>query len=523
MITNIGKSIIAKYMIGQAPAYASYMAFGCGATPLKTTDTQGDYSAKKSLDFEMFRVPIISRGHITEDGVQKIVLTAELPTEERYEISEVGIFSAGSNPSASMNDSRTILSFGTNEIWEYHTETSSVALKTYVAPLNISTSDISMIDTTDAAFQTNANNPTLSTAQRVTRRERPRFLNNTVLISGSTADLTNIIKINNLVASGTDIIVTTEVAHSLSIGDKISITEVDPVNYNVSNVTVTEVSTTTFKFASIETGAYVSGGFVTLPRPTVLSGSHIHLTNTGLNFNKNSPFDELKLAMSVINKDGLSTNSPDRVSVIVEFSSDDSSSTGESAKFDLTLGNGAMAPENGTYDFDENRYIVISKQLQQLPKTSSFNWANVQVIKIYASILDSSTITNKQLISNVATLTTAEAHGFAVGSRVTVSGVDATFNGIYVITAVTPTTFSYELTAADVSSVTSGGSAQSATSNYYTSLDAMRLENISTYNPLYGLTGYTVVQNTAGLPVLKDLNTSNLSEFRFGLNVTGVL
>jgi hypothetical protein len=36
MITNTGKTIIAKYLLGQAPAYASYIAIGCGATPLTT-------------------------------------------------------------------------------------------------------------------------------------------------------------------------------------------------------------------------------------------------------------------------------------------------------------------------------------------------------------------------------------------------------------------------------------------------------------------------------------------------------
>ena len=61
-------------------------------------------------------------------------------------------------------------------------------------------------------------------------------------------------------------------------------------------------------------------------------------------------------------------------------------------------------------------------------------------------------VTNKALTSNVATLTTAAAHGFAVGFEVVVTGVDATFNGTYTITAVTSTTFSYAKTAADVAS-----------------------------------------------------------------------
>lgn len=67
--------------------------------------------------------------------------------------------------------------------------------------------------------------------------------------------------------------------------------------------------------------------------------------------------------------------------------------------------------------------------------------------------LATNTVTNKSLTSNVATLTTGTAHGFEVGQRVTVDGVDATFNGTYTITA-TPsaTTFRYDKTAGDVTS-----------------------------------------------------------------------
>lgn len=71
------------------------------------------------------------------------------------------------------------------------------------------------------------------------------------------------------------------------------------------------------------------------------------------------------------------------------------------------------------------------------------------------------TITNKALTSNVATLTTAAAHGFAVGFEVVVSGVDATFNGSYTITAVTSTTFSYAKTATNVTSTAATGTATS--------------------------------------------------------------
>ena len=104
MITDNGKSIIGKYLLGQAPAYASYIAVGCGAQPLATGDPYGNYADKKNLDFEMFRVPISSRGFVNDGGTEKLVLTAELPTEERYEITEIGLYSAGSNPSAGAYD-----------------------------------------------------------------------------------------------------------------------------------------------------------------------------------------------------------------------------------------------------------------------------------------------------------------------------------------------------------------------------------------------------------------------------------
>jgi hypothetical protein len=64
------------------------------------------------------------------------------------------------------------------------------------------------------------------------------------------------------------------------------------------------------------------------------------------------------------------------------------------------------------------------------------------------------TVSNKALTSNIATLTTGStAHGYEVGQSVTVSGVDSTFNGTYIITATpTPTSFRYAKTAGDVAS-----------------------------------------------------------------------
>lgn len=61
-------------------------------------------------------------------------------------------------------------------------------------------------------------------------------------------------------------------------------------------------------------------------------------------------------------------------------------------------------------------------------------------------------VNNKQLTSNVATITTSVAHNVTVGQTVLVSGVDSTFNGSFTVTAVGSTTISYALTAANVPS-----------------------------------------------------------------------
>ena len=59
-------------------------------------------------------------------------------------------------------------------------------------------------------------------------------------------------------------------------------------------------------------------------------------------------------------------------------------------------------------------------------------------------------------------------------------------------------------------------------SDYYIALDALRLENIATTNPLYGLTGYSVIKNTDAIAIIKSPNTSSYIEFRFSIDVTNI-
>lgn len=190
MITNIGKNLLAKYLVGQTQSYASHIAVGCGATPVASDGSFGDYSLKNSLDFEMFRVPIISRGFIKENGIDKIVLTAELPTEERYEITEVGIFSAASNPVAGSFDSRNIFSFADTDNWLYQPFNSPpVDIPVRYEPLSGDAQN-NNINETASVFETNADNRVFTDEHRLARNERCRFLNNIIAIVGNNSTLT---------------------------------------------------------------------------------------------------------------------------------------------------------------------------------------------------------------------------------------------------------------------------------------------------------------------------------------------
>jgi hypothetical protein len=385
MITNKGKSIIGKYMLGQAPAYASYLAVGCGPTPLQTEDVADNFATKENLDFEMFRVPISSRGFVNENGIDKIVLTAELPTEERYEITEVGLYSAGSNPSAGAQDSKTVFAFTQGENWEYHTSTAAIAIPIISVPLDPNDDDIiNATGTENGVFQTNADNSIFYNTDRVARYERARFLNNTILMQGDDSDL--------------------------SLG---------------------------------------GGGSGGVDNIVIDSGNHIHLTSPNVDFSRNSPIDELKLAFSLVNRDGGSASVPDTIRILVDFAGTDQTNPSIYARFEVNIEDGVDG-----YDFATNRYFVVSKQLQELYKSQNFTWDAVNVVKIYVSIFDS------------------------------LSG------GLH------------------------------PTSDYYIALDAMRLENIATVNPLYGLTGYSVIKNDDATTIIKSPNTNNYVEFRFSIGVT---
>lgn len=383
MITNKGRNILAKYLIGQAPAYASYLAMGVGANPLGPTDSLGNYASQGSLEFEALRIPITSRGYVyDENGVANIVFAGELPSNQRYLFTEIGVYSAKSNPAAGGQDSKMIYTFSTSENWEYHTELTAVGIETIVAPLNLEVAGYT-IEVADPVFRTNSDNYIFNSNIRKQRFENPRFLDRALVISGATSFL-----------------------------------ESDGTNL-------------TLKARGVGDPYY---------------GSHIHLTGVSPDFSKNSAEDELRLAFSILSKDDTPSGpSVGGVRILLEFASTDSINPDNYARASIDLG-----PED--VNFAENRYIITTTALSDLEKSIGFTWNTVNSVKFYVMVFD--TITEEP------------------------------------------------------------------SSDFYVALDGLRLENVTAQNPLYGLSGYTQILTDTGLPITKEPNSSNIVEFRFGMDVS---
>ena len=390
MITNTGKNILGKYLTSQTQAYAGYIAVGCGSKPVSSFD---NYASKTELDFEMFRVPIISRGYtsgiltgiptnattngtyitytanntfaagqiVTITGIvstgntsgtaglgfnlvnaviydasttqfrvantlsdtftsatyglasvvyPEIVLTAEMPTVERYEITEIGIYPSEVNPGTSINSSM-LFNFSTSENWQYYIPTTSTwtptSLKIVTAALdanngsnNIDTQYADDLTTVLKAYQTNTDN-SFFTSSRISRYERPRFLSNALILKGNlSSDLND------------------------------------------------------------------------------LTSDYIGISGVNLNLDNASSLDKLKVALSLINSSGSSTALPSgnaTVKLVFYCSNGIDYATASFVASGLTA--------------TTNRYTSVSQYINQVTKTSGFAWSTVNSVRVYSNVIDS--------------------------------------------------------------------------------------------------------------------------------------
>lgn len=465
MITNKGQQIVTKYLLGQAPSYASHIAIGCGAVPVDDNSDIVLDPTTQALDFEMLRVPVTSRGVVNdlfskqivsierdlggdsvletfdnhgmkigqeftlsfpsetygeanfqnEDGSffvvtnvtantisytdpnradedswpepsasgeeelgylvfskERIIFKAELPSDQRYQITELALYPAANNVTAAQYDSKIISSFSSAEGWQWNNGENIEIIPSKVA-IEDDENDILANLVGTVAFIA-ASNPAFDQTPRKQRYEPLRFKNQFIMLSGDSCELDE--------------------------------------NFDI-----------------------------------VGENRHLETSNISLDFSKNSPDDFVKLAFSLISTDlNPGSGGADLVRIklqfINNFTSGFASPPAATANIELN---------SADFDSGNNRYKVVNLQLKDFVRDSGFAWSNINLIKLYGCIF--------------------------AGGEVT--------NGLYL------------------------------------GLDGIRLDNVNTLNPLYGMTAYTKIKNAREnlQPILKLENTSNYIEYRFSLGV----
>jgi hypothetical protein len=418
---------------------------------------------KKVLDFEMFRVPISSRGYVNDNGTNKIVLTAQLPSEERYEITEVGVYSSGSNAAAGRYDSKVITAFSNNENWQrvikqepVGQETPAITILPIPRYVDSILTDDNIIKETDPVLKTDTTNGLFLDPDRSEIYEKPRFLSNVIMLKSDSSQIF------------------TNTLMQITVGRRPELRLEGSSNY-------------------------------------------IEITGKSIDLSKNSTSDLLKVAFSLISVDADTVDLPSFVNLIVEFSN---SSNSQVAKLEINA-------DGNVLDFAKNRYIVSQKRIDEIIyEGSSFSWRDISVIKIYASANDRLSVTNKIAADGVATITmSGQTNNAEVGQYVSISIDDSRFDGYRKVIAKDATTISFSVSeeievGGENGIQVNSGHVDVINNKFYISLDAIRLDNISSENPLYGLTGYSIVQNSQESAIVKSPNTNNYLEYRFVLDVT---
>jgi hypothetical protein len=378
MITDSGKEIISKYLLGQIPSYASHISIGCGAKPLDANDVAplpAELAAKTKMDFEMIRVPISSKGFVDDNGTTKVSFTADLPKENKYDITEIGLWSSGSNSLAASFNSRTIFNF--SEDWQAHS--TSISSITTPTPLGI-TGDIT---TALKQFRASSSDSVFSTSERRSRKEGPRFLDSKILLRGDSSVIQGAtgswsgenpsFNVNNKEKAGTTAILTT-VTHLLNVGDSITVNISDLEFDGTHEITARTNTEITYEHDLSSTVASIAAAGT-----VVFSGStHIHLNAINFDISKNSPSDIISLAFSLIDKDSVGGGDPDYVKILVEFYRNETSITTGFAKAEVYIAGG---------EFANDRYKVVEIPISSLITSPDFSSEQIRVARVFASVI----------------------------------------------------------------------------------------------------------------------------------------
>ena len=289
------------------------------------------------------------------------------------------------------------------------------------------------------------------------------------------AIVNNLYSVTNKLASNNVVTLTTNVAHNLVPGDEVSIANVDS-NLNGTYTVLTTPAANTFTYAKTVTNiasTVVTGGEASYKTAVLVTS-----TNHGLSAGKT-----IVVEIDDATYDGVKTVSSIVDATTLKFTLFSTLTAATESVFGGTLkwGSRAVAGTYGSYSSNSSIGIDTTVDLsgkylgatQQVFRGSELKYFG-EILEDFAKNIDGFeyridcdffndeftrtfrfvpfipppqkiNVVNKQLTSNIATLTTEVAHGLEVNEEIVIADVGLNFNGTYVVLS-TPTsnTFTYQ-------------------------------------------------------------------------------
>jgi hypothetical protein len=280
--------------------------------------------------------------------------------------------------------------------------------------------------------------------------------------------------------SGSVFSYTTSADHGYSVGTQIIITGMTPATYNGKYNVTTVPTSTTFTISSSNN----SGSLTIAVDPGTATGfgitSDSRIGHNGIGIASGANYSEATLVTNNVCISNQNNN------FLIEA---DDSTTGQNASYIFANNVSISAGQSGFLNTGS-----INVQFN-----NNYDYGSVYGIQVNP-VMQSRTINAASWSANVATYGVTAAHGYSVGSKVTVTGMTpAGYNGVYYVASIpTSTTFTIAMTV-DPGTATVFGSAQTTVHP----TDGTQIQNNTlSNNLLYGIRvgggadGYSAIGNT---------------------------
>lgn len=519
MITDDGKDIIAKYLIGQIPAFATHIAVGCGKTPLKDSDALDVANAqtKNVLDFEMARAPIISQGFV--DQSYSYAITNKVKT----------------NSVATLTIGNHVLSVG-----------DIITVDLTVTDTNFEgTFRVSDVTATTISYYFAGSNVTSTATTGNLSAIKTKISFTAALPAENRFEITEVglwSAANNILATGTDSRLLASFTESWQ-GHSTSVFS-PQFRENIGTTSGIDQNSVPDKIFYVSAGNTVlhtgdrrerKEGPRFLNTALLVRGDTSNMVASGW-----TPIDvvnDITLKSLTSNIATITTNvlSPANAGDIITVSGVDSTFNGtytvlsvnaslKTISYAKTASNvsqtsvtGATVSTTSTHIHLNNFNFNIGQNspsdelvlaLSVIDKDSIGNGTpdSVKILmEFYRNeiAITQTGIAKKEILINGADLATNryQAVRFKISDLIT----DENFNAS-------------DITICRIFTCVIKDGIPSP--NHYVSYDGFRLDNITTENPVYKLSGYSVVQNVNGYPIIKLPNSNNYIEFRLSLGIT---